>query len=368
MKEASASPRLREYLQRSRTRVEQGEARRFVLGNEAADLDSMVSAVACGYLLSELMPGDGSPFVPLVNAPRADFKLRTEAAFLFASLGLGPEHLSFIDDVDLDALEAGGRLELVLVDHNVPAQAQQALAGAVTGVVDHHKDEGCFQQLAMRIVEPVGSAATLVAERLLGTDASGVEPALAELLLGTILLDTVNFDPQAQRATPKDVAVARQLQAICGADCGRLFEQLQFEKFNVAALDTADLLRKDYKSYRFGAVRCGIASVLLPVATWLEKDPGLAASLSKFARAQQLDLLLVMTAFSDPGFRRELVVLAVDEAMRGRVLDFLGGSELGLVPMAHASAALAPDIALFSQANVAYSRKKLQPLLQSFLG
>ena len=368
MKDSAGSMGLRAYLERSRDLVLRGEARRFVLGNEAADLDSMVSAVACGYLLSGLAPDDAPPFAPLVNTPRADFKLRTEAVFLFASLGLGPEHLSFVDDLDLGALQAGGGLELVLVDHNVPAASQAALAGAVTGIIDHHADEGAFKDLALRIIEPVGSAATLVAERLLGAGASRVEPGLAELLLGTILLDTVNLDPQAQRATPKDVAVARQLESICGADRGRLFERLQSEKFNVSALDSADLLRKDYKAYRFGSVRCGIASVLLPLAKWLEKDHALAASLSAFAQARELDLLLVMIAFNDHGFRRELVVLAPDGSLQGRVLDLLRGSELGLATMEWPASPSAPGIALFSQANTAFSRKKLQPLLQQFLG
>jgi exopolyphosphatase len=83
MEEATPSPRLHAYLDRARTLVEQGEARRFVLGNESADLDSMASAVACGYYLTELAPDGGAPFVPLVNVPRADYKLRTEAVFLF---------------------------------------------------------------------------------------------------------------------------------------------------------------------------------------------------------------------------------------------------------------------------------------------
>lgn len=368
MEEATPSPRLHDYLDRARTLVEQGEARRFVLGNESADLDSMASAVACGYFLTELAPDGGAPFVPLVNVPRADYKLRTEAVFLFDAVGIGPERLTFIDEVDLDALRAGGELQLVLVDHNVLAAGQAALADAVTGIIDHHKDEGGHPGLALRIVAPVGSAATLVAERLLEHDASRVEAGLAKLLLGTILLDTVNLDPAARRATASDLAAAAQLESICGADRGALFERLQFEKFNVATLDTADLLRKDYKAYRFGEVRCGIASVLLPVAQWLEKDPGLATSLATFARAQDLDLLLAMNAYTDPEFRRELVVWSEDAALRRRVLEFLRAGDLGLAPIEGENAPGNPEVALFSQANAAYSRKKLQPLLQDFLG
>jgi exopolyphosphatase len=368
MEEATPSPRLHDYLDRARLLVKQDEARRFVLGNESADLDSMASAVACGYYLTELAPDGGAPVVPLVNVPRADYKLRTEAVFLFDAVGIGPARLSFMDEVDLDALCAGGDLQLVLVDHNALAAGQAALADAVTGIIDHHKDEGGHPDLALRLIEPVGSAATLVAERMLEQEASRVEPGLAKLLLGTILLDTVNLDPLAKRATAKDAAIAARLEAICGADRGALFERLQFEKFNVAALDTADLLRKDYKAFRFGEVNCGIASVLLPVAQWLEKDPDLATSLATFARAQDLDLLLAMNAYTDPEFRRELVVWAEDEALRGRVLEFLRASDLGLAPIETDKAPRTRDVALFSQANAAYSRKKLQPLLQDFLG
>ena len=367
MEAAHDNDRLIHYLRHARQAVRRGEATRFVLGNEAADLDSMASAVAYGYCASHGSAGRESSFVPLINVPRADYKLRTEAVFLFASVGIEPDMLTFIDEVDLSGLHAAGGIELVLVDHNVLAAAQASLADAVVGVLDHHKDEGGFADAAVRIIAPVGSAATLVAEQLLREDATAMEPGLAELLLGAILLDTVNLDPAAKRATDRDAETTAQLLAICGADRQALFERLQFEKFNVAALETGDLLRKDYKEYQFGAVRCGIASVLLPIAQWLEKDPDIAASLAQFAARQQLDLLLAMNAFTDPEFRRELVVWAADRQLRERVLAFLAASELGLQAIDHPGVPGSAEVVLFSQANAAYSRKKLQPLLQDFL-
>jgi len=367
MEAKNGHSRLIRHLQSARQAVRRGAATRFVLGNEAADLDSMASAVGYAYCASPGSPAPDAIFVPLVNVPRADYKLRTEAVFLFASVGIEPDMLTFIDEVDLGALHAAGGIELILVDHNVLSGAQGALADAVVGVIDHHKDEGGFADAAVRIIEPVGSAATLVAEALLRQDAAAIEPPLAELLLGTILLDTVNLDAEAKRATDKDGEIAARLQAICGADGQALFERLQFEKFNVASLGTGDLLRKDYKEYQLGPVRCGIASVLLPIAQWLEKDPAIAASLAEFAGRQKLDLLLAMNAFTDPEFRRELVVWAADAPLRDKVIAFLATSDLGLQPLEHPDAPDSAEIALFSQANAAYSRKKLQPLLQAFL-
>jgi len=367
MEAAHNNNRLIHYLRDARQAVRRGEATRFVLGNEAADLDSMASAVAYGYCASAASSSGGMPVVPLINVPRADYKLRTEAVFLFASVGIEPDMLTFIDEVDLAGLHAAGGIELVLVDHNVLSAAQASLADAVVGVLDHHKDEGGFADAAVRIIAPVGSAATLVAEILLREEAAAIEPPLAELLLGPILLDTGNHDPAAKRATDRDAEIATKLLESCGADRQALFERLQFEKFNVAALETGDLLRKDYKEYQLGEVRCGIASVLLPIAQWLEKDPDIAASLAQFAGRRELDLLLAMNAFTDPEFRRELVVWAADKQLRERVLAFLAASELGLQAIDHPGVPGSAEVALFSQANAAYSRKKLQPLLQDFL-
>lgn len=368
MEAAPPIPQLLAYLGTARDALRSGRAKRFVLGNEAADLDSMASAVAAGYWLTGTAAAAGSrdPFVPLVNIPRADYKLRTEAVYLLSAVGIEPDLLAFIDEVDLDAMRAAGELELVLVDHNALAAAQAGLAPAVTGIIDHHRDEGGFQDARPRLVEPVGSASTLVAAQLLEGGAGPVEPGLARLLLGTVLLDTVNLDREAKRATDQDVQVAARLAEICGADRQALFERLQFEKFNVDALATADLLRKDYKEYQMGRVRCGIASVLLPVARWLEKDPELADSLAAFARGRGLDLLLAMNAYTDPDFRRDLVIWADEPQLFGEVDAFLRDSDLGLEPLA-AAASTGPGLAAYAQRNAAYSRKKLQPLLQGFL-
>jgi exopolyphosphatase len=360
MEDKTAAAELLAFLVETRAAVKEGRVRRLVLGNEAADLDSMAAAVGCAYALSAARP-DEPVSVPVINIPRADYKLRTEAAYLFSAAGIPVESLTFADELDLERLAGVEGTEIVLVDHNVLAAGQQGLARAVVGVIDHHKDEGGFADARPRIIEPVGSACTLVGEALLGDAGAVVEPGLAKLLAGTILLDTVNLDPAAQRATPKDGAIVAQLLAICGADRDALFERLQFEKFNVASLDTVDLLRKDYKEYQLGAVRCGIASVLLPIARWQAKDPELTASLAEFAAQRGLDALLAMNAFTDPEFRRELVVWTADEALHARLTGFLESSDLGLEQQSGGG----PRVAFYSQHNAAYSRKKLQPLLST---
>jgi exopolyphosphatase len=351
------------FLDSLRDRLGSAALVHLVVGNEAADLDSMASALMLAWCKS--VEDAEALYVPWIPIPRADFKLRTEAHYLFAECGVPLEKLLFVEDVDPAALAGKRRLHLVLVDHNKLAPALAGLDAEVEEIVDHHADEKLYPHAKQRQIEPVGSAATLVAERILAAAADRLEPAHAKLLLGTILLDTVNLDPQAKRVTPRDSAAAEELIGRCGADREALFKRLQFEKFNVAALDSFDLLRKDYKEYTAGSTRYGMSSVLISSAAWAAKDPRLAAEMARYAAERKLGVLLAMIAYTEPRFTRELLVYSADRDLQRRMVDFLMSKDLGLAALALASAA---GIASFTQANEAYSRKKLQPLVQDFLG
>lgn len=359
------SKRLAQFLEAAGVGMQRAGAVCCVVGNEAADLDSMASAVMFAYHLATRNENDGTAFVPVINIPRGDYKLRTEAAFLFQEAGIDPELLLFAEDADLAKLHSAGRLRMILVDHNRPAGGHSAFQDTVEGVVDHHADEGLFTDASIRVLEPVGSTATLVARAILKENANALEEGSALLLLGTILLDTVNLDPEAGRVTPEDEVIAKKLLALTGADQQELFDALQREKFNVSALDSSDLLRKDYKEWTMGKLQVGVSSVLLSIEDWLHKDADLSGSLAAFAQSRGLDLLLAMNAYTDPEFTRELVVYCPDPSIRNKVVPFLESADLGLSPIA--SGTVDEATALYSQANKGISRKKLQPLLSDFL-
>ena len=361
-----------------------GGAVRVVLGNEAADLDSMACAVAYALLLDRERGGSRPASLPLINIPRADLALRPEAVRLFREAGLDAEALPFLDGFDADTAHAAGRLRLVLVDHNRLAAAQAPWADAVEEILDHHADEGLYPG-ARRLIAPVGSCATLVAERLFASPPHPADQALGRLLLGAILLDTADLDPAARQVTARDEAAARRLLETTGEDRRALFERLRAERSNVSALGSRDLLRRDYKEYPAGGLRYGISSVTLPLREWAGKDPGLQGALRAWAGERGLDLLLVMSACAQPEFRRELAVYSRDRALRDGVVDFLNRSGLGLSPLeiglrpapAPAAGGAPQDIAsegggpaavaAFAQADLGASRKRIQPLLEGHL-
>ena len=352
------------FLRDARDRYSPDAATTVVMGNEAADLDSMASAVTFAYFLSRT----GTPSVPLMNIPRADFDLRAEAVFLFGQAGVDPDLLLFREDIDLDSLNRRRSLELVLVDHNRLATSQAGLQDSVIRVLDHHADEKQYPGDCDVDIRPVGSTATMVSQCFLRGGRELIDSTIGTLLLGTILLDTANLDAAAGRFSPQDVEAADALLAMTGIVRSDLFDKLQFERYNVSSLGTYDLLRKDYKEWQFGSVRCGISSVRISVTAWVERDPGILAAFGAYMKERKLDVLISMNAYMDQGFARDLVVCAADRKIRAAVLSFLESGDLGLERIDVATLENDDKAAFFNQRNRRMSRKKLQPLLSAFFG
>jgi exopolyphosphatase len=358
---------LNEFLKNARVSLKSENKICIVSGNEAADLDSMASALIYAWYKTTSNSDSSISYVPLIPIPREDFKLRTEAVFLFGEAGVTEEEMLFADDIDLTVLKNSKKLSLALVDHNKPAKSMADLSELIVGIVDHHQDEGLFPSIPERCVKPVGSAITLVAEKLLALTPPPIDKAIAVLIAGTILLDTVNLDPQAGRVTPKDFQVVSALMPLTFCEQSQLFETLQYEKFNVSKLSTSDLLRKDYKEYAAGNIRYGMSSVLLSIDSWKKKDSNLCESLAHYARQRKLNILLAMNAYTDPEFKRELVVYCSDPAVFAKTSAFLNALDLGLAAVDAPDGSRKDMYGWYAQANGSYSRKKLQPPLQEFL-
>ena len=142
----------------------------------------------------------------------------------------------------MQALAASGGLSITLVDHNqlTGALAQAGLGACVREIVDHHADAGAHAHVVgpLRRIsfdplvrKGVGSTCTLVAEALLAAEdapaqgapaATGARaghlltPALAQLLLGVVLLDTSCLSSHADKATPRDHAAVAVLHEAAG--------------------------------------------------------------------------------------------------------------------------------------------------------
>nr|XP_041576929.1 exopolyphosphatase PRUNE1 isoform X2 [Taeniopygia guttata] len=293
-----------------------------VMGNEACDLDSTVSALALAYFLAQTAPAPKAAFVPVLNIPRADLALRTETTFLLRERGIPAASLVFRDEIDLGGLHHAGLLSLTLVDHHVLPGADAALEEAVVEVVDHRpleRDRGAPCRVT---VEPVGSCATLVTERILQGPPGVLDATTATLLHGTILLDCINLSPAAGKVTPRDVACVSLLEERFPELPARdaVFGALQAAKFDVTGLTTEQMLRKDLKVISNDEALIGISGVFEDLETFLLR-PGLLQDLEAFCQARGYAGLVAMTVSFNQRHEptRKLAVYSAQEPLRSTV-------------------------------------------------
>lgn len=373
---------LNTFLQNGATALKNKQAKyfHFVMGNEASDMDSMISSISYSFFLSKQFNSKEHVFFPVINIPREDFALRTETDYIFQKLGVKKENLQFYPEVQplLDQLKSSGSLHLILVDHNKLATSQEKLGDIVEEIVDHHKDEGLYNvPTNKRTIEMVGSCCTLVAEKIFSDSTwaqSVLTPVVAELLLGTILLDTVNLDPKYKKVTPKDTDYAVRLAQKINFESNKqkeLFDVLQEKRFDVSSLQTYDLLRADYKQWQMGNVMVGISSCKRSFAEWFQKDPNMTKDCERVTINMKLDIHFIMTQFMDNqnNMCRELGIYTKNKQLHDGAVAFLKTTDLELqeiYPEKAAQLSQGVIITFYKQKNVGASRKQLQPLLDSF--
>lgn len=356
------------YLQGCRAALQESRPLHVVLGNEACDLDSTVSALALAFYLTQTAQA-GEVFVPVLNIRRSELPLRGDSVFLLRKNHVPEPLLVFRDEVDLHALRQAGRLTLTLVDHHVLPRSDAVLEDVVAEVLDHRPLEQTHRLPCEVAVELVGSCATLVAERILQGAPEVLDRQTAALLHGTIVLDCVNMDPKAGKATAKDRSCLERLEALFPDLPPRpdVFAALQEAKFDVSGLTTEQLLRKDQKTLSVRGTRVAVSTVYMALEAFLQR-PGLLADLQASCQALGCDALLAMTIYFSPQGEpvRQLAVFCPHQALRATICGALERAHtpplrLTPAPSAH------PGLQAYHQGNAQASRKQLLPLLQEAL-
>jgi manganese-dependent inorganic pyrophosphatase len=235
----------------------------FVVGHRNPDTDSVCSAIAYAYLRNAL--GDSG-----IRPARAG-EVNAETAFVLERFGL-PSPALLTDAAGLD---------LILVDHNETAQALPHIEQAsIHEIWEHHRLGDLHLREPIFIhFEPVGATATLIGEQYF---LRGVEPppAMAGILIASILSDTLGFS--SPTTTGKDRSVVARLLPAASLDVDALAAQLlAIRTGDIGTVGAAELLQRDFKEFRIGALRVGIAQVEVT-------QPGaLAARAEELRRAMQ---------------------------------------------------------------------------------
>lgn len=359
---------MEDYLQGCRAALQESQPLHVVLGNEACDLDSMVSALVLAFYLAKTTEAE-DVFVPVLNIKRSELPLRGDSVFLLQKMHIPESLLIFRDEIDLHALHQAGQLTLILVDHHVLPRSDAALEEAVVEVLDHRPIEQKRCPPCHVSVELVGSCTTLVTERILQGAPEILDRQTAALLHGTIILDCVNMDLKIGKATLKDKKYVEKLEALFPDLPKRndIFDSLRKAKFDVSGLTTEQMLRKDQKTIFRQGIKVAISAIYMDLEAFLQRS-GLIADLHAFCQAHSYDALVAMIIFFNTHNEpvRQLAIFCPHAALRMTICGVLEQSQspslkLTAAPTTH------PNLQAYLQGNTQVCRKKFLPLLQEAL-
>lgn len=347
-----------------------------VIGNESVDLDSAVSSISLAFHLNNL---DGNShmissatkskhlvFAPTINATREELMIKTEVTYWLQKHQIQLDNLLCRDEIELESKVES----FVLVDHHV-----STLSDKVIAVLDHRPFDklsnlrnDCFKN-----IQEVGSCATLVCDAIRKDVSSFTEyKEIFQLLHGPIVLDTINFDRDADKFRPLDIEMCEFIEnCLAVEDVMKtrltLYNELVNARADVSSLNSLQLLSKDLKTISSDNGRVRVAIPGVDVYEFIKMDNA-AENVRLFAQRGDIDVVVligmrpkgdsierfmaIINIKNEPLF--EGIVEAVtsmknpDLLLESRPIDFMCGK-------------------FFDQKNVKASRKQILPVIKQIL-
>ncbi|XP_034251535.1 exopolyphosphatase PRUNE1 isoform X2 [Thrips palmi] len=351
-----------------------------ILGNESCDLDSVVSALCLGLLMHS--QGTRSSCIPVLNIPREEYALKTEVTYFLSKNGISEDLLTFRDEVDLAALHAAGRLRLTLVDHHALPERDRPLYASLASVtpdepsavavLDHRPRDAVAAAAWPRdcevVINVVGSCASLVGERILALAPELFDAQVADLIRGTVLLDTACFSAQADRTTPSDTAIVSACEERGtghASDRSATFEDIIAARKDVSELTALQILHKDMKVVR-GLPLPGMPLLVQDFLQRADAAEALAALCAKHLSDAAVVMGMSFSGEASSTLRRDIAVYSAggkEQPAKTLVEALQKDESLQLVERPCAL----PGVSLFDQRNTKCSRKQVLPLVQAAL-
>ncbi|SGZ57521.1 CIC11C00000004986 [Sungouiella intermedia] len=369
---------------------------RFVTGNQSADMDSVVSAISYAYFYNQKNPSE-QPYLPLVNITRDELRLRRDIVLLLQSHSISKDQLFFLDDVHELTKSAQSKLEIVLVDHcGLQGELLNALYDtqrlSVAAIIDHHADEGVFTNASPRIIHSNGSCSALVFNYW-NRELGGIQDTeIVLMLLGPLLIDTSNMTQKVEagdleafdhyKAVLLGGPTALQTAAVVNGSTPieGFYLTLKAAKKNLEGFLFFDILRKDYKQFKFSgksgeSVTIGFSSLGKSMAWILKKfsTSQITETFDQMVQTFHLDVVVITTSYTkkETGeYTREFCYYPTKKSLEG-LSNYLDPLQLDKniynkkeVEMAVEEISKTRSFHVYNQVNIRASRKQVVPAVK----
>ena len=223
--------------------VEEVNKTTYVIGHTCPDSDTVCSAIAYANYKQQLN---------YKCEPRISGDLNKETDFI----------LKYFDVDTPPVLESAAGENIILVDHNISAQAVAGIDEAcVVEIIDHHNIFGDIKtnNPVFYLTMPVGCTSTIVWLCYRQNNVA-IDKKMAGLMFGAILSDTDNL--RSANTTNLDREAAKNLQALAAIDDrNKFFLEMEREFTTYDGMSERDIIFTDFKEFDAGGRRCGWSTV-----------------------------------------------------------------------------------------------------------
>lgn len=315
---------LQEFFKYCRAAIKQKDVL-LCMGNEACDIDSLVSSLVMAM-------HERAIFV--VNMSRRVFQAKGDIMRLVQHCGIDLDDLIFMER-PRGAFSAEARriatvfrsgkdeqklvdktVRLVLTDHNRPVPELEGCQ--IELIIDHHVPGSAILHASRLYIDVVaGSCATLVTKFIGHSLFSSKHNkchlfesrdfciGVGALLMVPILVDTKNLRRVTSHFDKGEFNKLRRLTGIRRKTVNKLRKEIQKSRFNDDGLGSDIILLKDYKAFSQHTTTFGVATVKYSFRKWVDREAArhdakgkkagkfLEFELSDFRRNQGLDFFVV---------------------------------------------------------------------------
>jgi manganese-dependent inorganic pyrophosphatase len=247
----------------------------YIIGHKSPDTDTVCSSIAYAEFLKKKKV-DAIAAIPEELNPETKYIL---------------DYFKVKKPLKLNSIKGK---KVFLVDHNESSQSPEGINEAeVIGIIDHHKIGCSFSAPIFFESKPLGSTATLIAQKMIEQQFK-ITKQLAGILLSAILSDTVIF--KSSTTTEEDIKIAKILGEIAGIKNIKEFGiEIKKQKSNLKGMSAEKIIYSDFKIFEEDKVKFGVGQIeTVDLEEVKEKKAELLKKMKEVIEKERLSFLILM--------------------------------------------------------------------------